>query len=664
MARLPRLTLVVGKGGVGKTTLAVGIAARFAAAGESTLLVSTDPAGALGNALGITLAEGEKQTIAGCPRLTARQLDARSARREFLARWRQTIVTIVDRGTYLDLDDIEGLVDAAFPGADEIFALLALAELVSGERDVEEAVAPGRLVVDTAPTGHTLRLLALPETFEMLVALLETMQSKHRFMVGALTHRYRRDRADEFLDQMRAEIAALRAVLTDAGKSAAVLVARPEPVVIAETVRYASALRAMEIAIAAIVLNAVPAEAPETERQAIVEIANRSPVFELPRIEPSPAGATGIAGALGAMRTVAPSIARGKRPRRGAKKRLRGDDRAKVALFLGGAPRATGERTAAGPGSRDHAAAPLELLRTLTISGGKGGVGKTTVSCALAIAAVSSSPLERDVLLVSTDPAPSIADALSIADQSWSRSRPESVDGVPGLVAWQMDAAAAFGQLRDRYQERIDALFDAFVGRGIDATHDRAILRQLLALAPPGIDELYALASLGEALAEGRFERIIVDPAPTGHLLRLVEMPALALEWSHRLMRLMLKYKDVAGLGDAAEELLGFSRRTRALEALLSDPLRAGVVLVTLDEPLVRAESLRLAAALAGTHVAVVGVVRNRVTDSSIDQPLTLDPVVPTVIAPASHTPLVGVTAIREWYARWRVEDEPRRSSL
>jgi len=96
----------------------------------------------------------------------------------------------------------------------------------------------------------------------------------------------------------------------------------------------------------------------------------------------------------------------------------------------------------------------------------------------------------------------------------------------------------------------------------------------------------------------------------------------------------------------------------------LSDPLRAGVVLVTLDEPLVRAESLRLAAALAGTHVAVVGVVRNRVTDSSIDQPLTLDPVVPTVIAPASHTPLVGVTAIREWYARWRVEDEPRRSSL
>ena len=155
-------------------------------------------------------------------------------------------------------------------------------------------------------------------------------------------------------------------------------------------------------------------------------------------------------------------------------------------------------------------------------------------------------------------------------------------------------------------------------GRGIDATHDRAILRQLLALAPPGIDELYALASLGEALAEGRFERIIVDPAPTGHLLRLVEMPALALEWSHRLMRLMLKYKDVAGLGDAAEELLGFSRRTRALEALLSDPLRAGVVLVTLDEPLVRAESLRLAAALAGTHVAVVGVVRNRVTDSSM----------------------------------------------
>jgi arsenite-transporting ATPase len=87
---------------------------------------------------------------------------------------------------------------------------------------------------------------------------------------------------------------------------------------------------------------------------------------------------------------------------------------------------------------------------------------------------------------------------------------------------------------------------------------------------------LYALASLGETLAEGRFERIIVDPAPTGHLLRLLEMPAVVLDWSRRLMRLMLKYREVTGLGDAAEALLDYTRQTRALEALLHDPSRAG----------------------------------------------------------------------------------------
>src|SRR3954451_12292437 len=150
-----------------------------------------------------------------------------------------------------------------------------------------------------------------------------------------------------------------------------------------------------------------------------------------------------------------------------------------------------------------------------------------------------------------------------------------------------MDASAAFTRIRDEYQERIDALFGALVSRGVDVQHDRAILRDLLALAPPGIDELFALSLLGDALAEGRFARVVVDPAPTGHLLRLLDMPAIALDWTHRLMRLMLKYKDITGLGSAAQDLLDFSRRTRALDTLLHDSSRAALVIVALDEPVV-----------------------------------------------------------------------------
>ena len=138
---------------------------------------------------------------------------------------------------------------------------------------------------------------------------------------------------------------------------------------------------------------------------------------------------------------------------------------------------------------------------------------------------------------------------------------------MPALVTRQIDATAAFARFRDEYRAKIDALFDAVLSRGVNVAHDRAILRDLLSLAPPGIDELYALSILGETLAAGRFGRVVVDPAPTGHLLRLLEMPALALDWSHRLMRLMLKYREIAGLGDAAQELLEFARHARARRA-------------------------------------------------------------------------------------------------
>ena len=642
LAVLPPLTLVVGKGGVGKTTCAIGIATRLSETGRRTLLVSTDPAGALAGALDVPLGDGESHDVDAQHGLAARQLDARRARHEFLARWRETIVTIVDRGTYLDLEDIEGLVDATFPGADEIFALLALADLVGVPSDERS------FVVDTAPTGHTLRLLALPETFEAMVALLDAMQAKHRFMVGALTRRYRADDADRFLDTMRATIAALRATLTNQSRAAAILVARAEPVVVAETARYAEALRGIGLRVAAVVVNAVPEERDEATRSALsllAAIAGDAPCLLLPRVEPAPRGLSDIEGVMRAlMPLVRQPAGRHSERSRGARKGLHKKQRVGASLFLGGAPRAP------------HSAAPaaLSLLRTLTITGGKGGVGKTTVSIALAVNAASTG--EGDILLVSTDPAPSIADALGIEDPAWARSGAQPVTDVIGLFAWQMDATQAFAEFRDRYRGRIDALFDAIVGRGLDVAHDRTILRDLLALAPPGIDELYALASLGETLDERRYARIIIDPAPTGHLLRLLEMPALALEWSHRLMRMMLKYKDVSGLGDAAEELLSFSKRTRAVEALLRDGARAGVILVTLAEPLVRAESLRLAAALRSANVAVVAVVENRAGRAPPgDVDLLLPASIPHVAAPLHHEPLVGAAIIQQWSEHWQL---------
>jgi arsenite-transporting ATPase len=144
----------------------------------------------------------------------------------------------------------------------------------------------------------------------------------------------------------------------------------------------------------------------------------------------------------------------------------------------------------------------------------------------------------------------------------------------------------------------------------------------------------------------------VVDPAPTGHLLRLLEMPAIALDWSHRLMRLMLEYRDVVALGDTAAELLEFSKRTRALDTLLRDRARAGVILVTLDEPVVRAQTRRLARAVRQRACDVIALVWNR-SKRAID-PLPQFVAARQVCAAETRPPPVGVAALRRWSRSWR----------
>jgi arsenite-transporting ATPase len=385
--------------------------------------------------------------------------------------------------------------------------------------------------------------------------------------------------------------------------------------VIAESSRYVEQLTALRIRVAGVIVNAAG------ERMELSAIDPSLPRYVIPRVEP-PRGVDATAAAL--------SMLREPRDRPSGKK-----------------ARKPGKRSETfGAGS-----SITSLVRELTVVGGKGGVGKSTIACALAIAAAD----ERagDVLLVSTDPAPSIADALGEASAEWARSdREHGVDGVSGLIARQMDAAATFARLRDEYQDRIDAMFDAIVRRGVDVDRDRRIMRELLSLAPPGIDELFALSLLGDALFEHRFARVVVDPAPTGHLLRLLEMPAIALDWTHRLMRLMLKYREAVGLGAAAEELLAFAKRTRALDALLRDASRAGVLIAALDEPVVRAETSRLAAAIDALGVSVIGVVWNRVTITP--SPLPEFSARRQFCADHASPPPIGVSALRAWSRSWR----------
>jgi arsenite-transporting ATPase len=550
--------------------------------------------------------------VKGRDYLFAMQLDAQHERERFLTQWRDVLVTIVDRGTYLNSEDVAGVIDDTLPGIDEAMALLALL-------DLEREARWKRIVVDTAPTGHTLRLLALPDTFRALFTLLDTMQNKHRFMVQALARRYRPDAADAFLSKMHGDIDALRAALADPARTAAVLVARAESMVVAETVRYAAALDALSIRIGAVVINAVDPSQLGATRQAVRDLGSVAPHAK--RLK----------------------VSRAVHPPNGLEEI--------EALFAGTEPHiapapAQTQRTTA---TASHPAVAA-LLRPLTIVAGKGGVGKTTAACALG---VSFARPEKPVLIVSSDPAPSVADALGqpVPDED------VNVEGAPGCRARQMDATMAFERFRARYTERVDAVFERLMGGSLHLTYDKAVVRDLLALAPPGIDELYALVTLGEVLAEGRYEVIIVDPAPTGHLLRLLEMPALALTWTHRLMRLMLEYKEIGGLGEAAQELLDFAKRTRALRDLLADSARATVIVVANDEALVRDESSRLVSACRDRGIDVAALLWNRVNDgvAPLSAPHPLRQFVAPDVSPAPR----GAVALKRWCATWRpLEDE------
>jgi arsenite-transporting ATPase len=116
----------------------------------------------------------------------------------------------------------------------------------------------------------------------------------------------------------------------------------------------------------------------------------------------------------------------------------------------------------------------------------------------------------------------------------------------------------------------VDQLFDTLRGgSNLDPAFDRAVVQDLIALAPPGIDELFALVAVTDALTKEGAEgptTVVLDTAPTGHALRLLALPEAAREWIQALLAVLLKYRQVVGLGQLAQELVEMSKQLRTLK--------------------------------------------------------------------------------------------------
>ena len=209
--------------------------------------------------------------------------------------------------------------------------------------------------------------------------------------------------------------------------------------------------------------------------------------------------------------------------------------------------------------ARHVAPESLDAIRgaSLLFFGGKGGVGKTTVAAATALRLARADPTRR-VLLLSTDPAHSLGDVLDAPVER--RARPSS-----GAVRRTCACASSTRRARSRHgAPQLEAALDEIasaIGQGAPRYGaDRAA--ELMDLAPPGIDELFGILSVVDARAD--YDAIVVDTAPTGHALRLLEMPDAAREWVQVLLRVLLKYRDAGASGSAGR---GARRRCRSRSA-------------------------------------------------------------------------------------------------
>ncbi|HEX3529229.1 MAG TPA: ArsA family ATPase [Thermoanaerobaculia bacterium] len=303
--------------------------------------------------------------------------------------------------------------------------------------------------------------------------------------------------------------------------------------------------------------------------------------------------------------------------------------------------------------------AEVTKLRLLLV-GGKGGVGKTTCAASLALRLAASRPDHR-ALLLSTDPAHSLADVLEVPLGDDERS---ILGAPPNLRARELDAARTFADWRARHFDEVEDWLEEAGGAA-----EQAAWRDLLDLAPPGLDELSAVSALLDALPA--FDLVVVDTAPTGHTLQLLGTPAALLAWVQLLLSLLLKYREVAGLGSFASALVELSRGLRHLGELLRDPARAGFLVVTRAAELPRRETVRLLTALERLGLALPAVVVDAVASPGCprcdrlaraqDREIgrlrrSIGRSCAIIRAPAVFPPPRGAQALVAWGQRWETE--------
>jgi arsenite-transporting ATPase len=265
-----QIVFVGGKGGVGKTTISSALALQQAERGRRVLLISTDPAHSLADAFDMPIGDSITPMT---ERVDALEIDPDAEVEAHIARVMKTMKRYSKPDMYPEIERQMRLTQQS-PGAQEAALLERIARLID-----EKPAEYDLIIFDTAPTGHTLRLLTLPEAMAAWTQGLLKQTERSKKLEGVLEHlspKAGKDIANPMADPKQHESAELddrtaeisetllrrqrlfhrtRHVLTDSSKTALIFVLTPEKLPILETARAVTALRQEKLPIAGLVIN-------------------------------------------------------------------------------------------------------------------------------------------------------------------------------------------------------------------------------------------------------------------------------------------------------------------------------------------------------------------------------------------------------------------------